>query len=93
MFEARRRRSNFEVIASLAELTYISAVRKVRQGHANAIIGLLMSILQAVLFVAAFYMMFALLGLRGASVRGNFILYLLSGIYLYLTHINHLRPL
>ena len=90
MFEARRRRSNFEVIVSLAELTYISAVRKVRQGHANALVGLLMSVLQAVLFVAAFYLMFALLGVRGAAVRGNFILYLLSGIYLYLTHIKTL---
>ena len=90
MFEARKRRSNLAVILGLAELVYISAVRKVRQGHANALIGLVMSVLQAVLFVAAFYFMFALLGVRGAAVRGNFILYLLSGIYLYLTHIKTL---
>ena len=90
MFEARRRRTNFEVMLSLAELTYITAVRKVRQAHANALIGLMINIFQAVMFVAAFYMMFALLGVRGAAVRGNFILYLLSGIYIYLTHIKAL---
>jgi len=90
MFEARKRRSNLAVTASLLELTYISAVRKVRQGHANALVGLIMNVLQAVLFVAAFYFMFALLGVRGAAVRGNFILYLLSGIFMYLTHIKAL---
>lgn len=90
MFEARQRRTNLEVMLSLAELTYISAVRKVRQSHANALVGLLMTVFQAALFVAAFYLMFALLGVRGAAVRGNFILYLLSGIYLYLTHIKTL---
>lgn len=90
MFEARRRRTNLEVLFSLAELTYISAVRKVRQSHANALVGLLMNIFQAAMFVAAFYLMFALLGAMGAAVRGNFILYLLSGIYLYLTHIKAL---
>lgn len=93
MFEARKRRSNFAVIMSLADLTYISAVRKVRQGHANALIGLLMSVLQAIMFVAAFYFMFTLLGIRGAAVRGNFILYLLSGIFLYLTHIKSLSAI
>ncbi|MEM9318703.1 MAG: ABC transporter permease [Pseudomonadota bacterium] len=90
MFEARRRRSNLTVFFSLCELTYLTAVRKVRQGHANAMIGLVMNILQAALFVAAFYVMFAVLGLRGAAVRGNFIVYLLTGIFLYLTHIKAL---
>ncbi|MEM1272571.1 MAG: ABC transporter permease [Pseudomonadota bacterium] len=87
MFEARRRQSTLAVILSMLELTYITAVRKVRQAHGNAMVGLLMNVLQAVLFVAAFYMMFAILGLRSAAIRGNFIVYLLSGIYLYLTHI------
>lgn len=90
MFEARRRRSNLEVIWSLAELTYVTAVRKVRQAHGNALVGIAINIFQAILFVAAFYMMFALLGIRGASVRGNFLMYLMSGIYLFLTHIKAL---
>lgn len=93
MFEVRKQRSNLQVLLSLADLTYITAVRKVRQAHANAIVGILMNIFQAVLFVAAFYLMFALLGVRGAAVRGNFILYLLSGIYLYLTHIKTLAAI
>jgi ABC-type polysaccharide/polyol phosphate export permease len=39
-----------------------------------------------VVFVAAFYLMFSVLGLRGNAIRGDFILYLLSGIFLFLTH-------
>ncbi|MEM9755924.1 MAG: ABC transporter permease, partial [Pseudomonadota bacterium] len=90
MFEARRRRTTLSVIAGLLELTYVSAVRKVRQTHGNAVMALVMSVVQAVLFIAAFYFMFVLLGTRGVAIRGNFIVYLLSGIFLYLTHIKAL---
>lgn len=86
MFTARRRESGFEQAFGLAELIYHSTVRSIRRGHGNAIVGLLMNILQTVIFVGAFWLMFTLLGARGASVRGDFVLYLFSGIFLYLTH-------
>jgi ABC-type polysaccharide/polyol phosphate export permease len=38
----------------------------------------------------AFYVMFTILGMRGAALRGDFLLYIMSGIFLYLTHIKAL---
>lgn len=36
--------------------------------------------------VAIFYLMFSILGLRGSAIRGDFLLYVMSGIFLYMTH-------
>lgn len=67
-------------------LIYHSIVREVRKDHRNAVVGLLMNMLQTVIFVAAFYFMFTVLGLRGNAIRGDFLLYIMSGIFLFLTH-------
>ena len=71
---------------ALVELIYHSIVRSVRKQHNNAFIAILMNMMQAVMFVMAFYVMFSILGMRGAAVRGDFLLYIMSGIFLYLTH-------
>jgi len=68
------------------ELIYYSIVRNVRKTHGNAIIGLLLSMMQTVIMIAAFYMMIDILGLRKNAIRGDFIIYLMTGIFLYLTH-------
>lgn len=86
MFRSDERNTHFRSAIGLAELVYFSTVRHVRKTHRNAFIGLATNILQTVVFVAAFYLMFSVLGLRGSAIRGDFILYLLSGIFLFLTH-------
>jgi len=86
MFRTEERNSHFRSALALSELIYFATVRQVRKTHRNAIIGLASNMLQTVVFVAAFYLMFSLLGLRGSAIRGDFILYLLSGIFLFLTH-------
>ncbi|PTX57899.1 ABC-type polysaccharide/polyol phosphate export permease [Litoreibacter ponti] len=86
MFETQERNTHFRSALGLAELIYVSTVRHLRKNHSNAIIGLMMNMMQTVVFVAAFYLMFVVLGLRGSAIRGDFILYLLSGIFLFLTH-------
>ena len=83
-------RTTFGMILNLSELTYVSTVRKVREAHGNALMALALNIMQAVLFVLAFYFMFTVLGTRGMAVRGDFMIYLLTGIFLYLTHIKAL---
>lgn len=70
----------------MGEVVFHSVVRSVRSKHNNALIALGLNLLQAVLFVAAFYIMFAVLGMRGSAIRGDFLLYVLSGIFLFLTH-------
>lgn len=86
MFATQERNTHFRSALGLMELIYVSTVRHVRKSHRNAIVGLAMNMVQTVVFVAAFYLMFTVLGLRGSAIRGDFILYLLSGIFLFLTH-------
>jgi ABC-type polysaccharide/polyol phosphate export permease len=42
--------------------------------------------MQAVAFVLVFFFMFSILGLKGAAIRGDFLLYIMSGIFLFMTH-------
>ena len=87
MFQATNNRdSGVGSALTLLELTYHSIVRSVRKTHNNAILAIGINVLQAVIFVATFYVMFSLLGLRGAAIRGDFLLYIMSGIFLFMTH-------
>ena len=86
MFEAVTPRTRTQSAFAILELIYHATVRQVRQTHRNALIGLLMNMLQTIVFVIAFYIMFTVLGLRGNAVRGDFMLYIMSGIFLFLTH-------
>ena len=86
MFEARRNLSKSRSAFSMLELIYHSIVRNVRQEHRNALIGLLMNMMQTVIFVGAFYFMFSVLGLKRTAIRGDFLLYIMSGIFLFMTH-------
>lgn len=87
MFRADHGRSHRHGAFALAEVTYHAAVRSVRKSHGNALVGLFMNIFQTVLLVVVFYLMFSLLSLRGAAIRGDFLLYIMSGIFLFMCHI------
>ena len=70
-----------------AELIFAVAVRDIRKAHGNAVIGLVISIVQSIILVLFFWLMFTLLNMRGTAVRGDFLLYSMSGIFMYMTHI------
>jgi ABC-type polysaccharide/polyol phosphate export permease len=86
MFQQRVQRSALQSALNILELIYHATVRSVRKSHGNAMMGLVMSIMQTVVLVAVFFVMFAVLGLRGNAIRGDFLLYIMSGIFLFLTH-------
>ncbi|SFL80013.1 ABC transporter permease [Shimia aestuarii] len=86
MFQQSVPRTTLESAVNIAELVYHSIVRNVRKSHGNAVMSILINMLQAFIFVIAFYVMFTVLGLRSAALRGDFLLYLMSGIFLFLTH-------
>lgn len=83
--QPQKNRGFFTAIAIL-ELIYHSTVREVRKSHGNALIGLLLNMMQTIVLVVAFYVMFSILGLRGSAIRGDFLLYIMSGIFLFMTH-------
>ncbi|WP_137700987.1 ABC transporter permease [Marimonas lutisalis] len=90
MFEQSRSQSSLQSAFIMAELVYHSIVRSIRRSHGNALMSLLINLLQVAIMVAALYVMFSLLGLRSAALRGDFLLYVMSGIFLYITHVKTL---
>lgn len=87
MFQAVKRNENgFTSAFTLLELIYHSVVRSVRKRHGNAFAAIGINLLQTVILVTAFYVMFSLFNLRGSVIRGDFLLYIMSGIFLFMTH-------
>ena len=86
MFEQKVKRTTLRTTLGLIELIYHSVVREVRKTHRNALVGLLMNMMQTIVFLLTFYAMFSLLGMRGAAIRGDFMLYIMTGIFLFMCH-------
>ena len=86
MFEVRKPRSTLSSAISMGELIYHAVVRNIRKSHRNALMSILINMLQAATFIGVFYVMFSILGLRGAALRGDFLIYIMTGIFLFLTH-------
>ena len=86
MFQTPTPRTGMGSGIRLATLIYHSTVRQIRKSHGNAVIGLLLNMMQTIILVIAFYFMFAVLGLRSNAIRGDFLLYIMTGIFLFMTH-------
>lgn len=70
----------------LMELIFHATVRNLRKSHGNAAYGLLMSVVQSALVLTIFVVMFQILGLRRVAIPGDFILFVMSGVFMFLTH-------
>lgn len=70
---------------------YHSTVRTIRNSEGNAVIGLIKSILQTLMMVVVFWIMLSLLGARAMAVRGDYFIYLLSGIFTFMCHIKTIQ--
>ena len=86
MFDKSAPRSRFGSFLYISELIYHNAVREVRKTHGNALMAIAINMLQTVIFVLAFYFMFLVLGLRGVALRGDFMVYIMTGVFLFMTH-------
>ena len=91
MFQPTSPRSNVGSLLSTLELIFHVAVRDIRKSHGNAIVGLLISIAQSLIMVLVFWFMFTVLKMKGSAVRGDFMLYSMSGIFMYMTHIRTIK--
>lgn len=87
MFKHREHRTTFSLALTTLELIFHAAVRSIRAKHNNAFIAILLNMMQLIMFVAVFYIMFTLLKMRGNAVRGDFLLYIMSGIFLFICHV------
>ncbi|NCU19841.1 ABC transporter permease [Candidatus Falkowbacteria bacterium] len=87
MFKPHRSTGTISLGFEFLELLFHSTVRSVRKGHGNAVIGLVMNILQTLVMVGVFYFMMTMIGLRQIAIRGDFLLYIMSGVLLFMTHV------
>ncbi|WP_347266909.1 ABC transporter [Paracoccus sp. (in: a-proteobacteria)] len=86
MFTQRRNRNMVEAAFTTLALIYHVTVNNLRKGHRNAIVGLIMTVLQAIAMIAGFYLIFAIMGVRRAPIRGDYLVYIMSGIFMFMAH-------
>jgi ABC-type polysaccharide/polyol phosphate export permease len=86
MLQYQTGRTGIWALFRFFDLLFHSIVRFVRKSSSNALMGLISNIMQSVVMIAVFYFMFSLFGLRANGVRGDFLIFLMTGIFLFLTH-------
>ncbi|MBU2866680.1 ABC transporter permease [Pacificibacter marinus] len=86
MFHYAQKQSGLSAANTILKLIFHNTVRHVRKTHGNPLLGLAINIMQTLILVVVFVFMFSILGLRGNAIRGDFILYIMTGIFLFLTH-------
>ncbi len=86
MFDYTARRTRLGGAVQICELIFHSIVRSIRKSHNNAFIAIGTNLLQSVLFVLIFYLMFTVMGLKSMAVRGDFLLFVMSGVFLFMCH-------
>ncbi|MCG6884917.1 MAG: ABC transporter permease [Silicimonas sp.] len=76
----------------LLDLTYHNTVRSIRKGHRDAVFAIVSNIIQTLVMVGAFYLFMSFFRQFGASsaIRGDFLLYVMSGIFVFMVHIKTL---
>lgn len=77
-----RMRTGFELL----ELIFHATARQLRKSHGNAVYGMVMSVIRSALVLGIFVAMFYILGMHRIAIRGDFILYVMSGVFMFLTH-------
>lgn len=87
MFRVETRTSGLNAALTILDLIFHSTVRAIRRGHRHALLGLISNVVQTLIFIGVFYAMMTLLKMRGAAIRGDFVVYLMSGIFLFMTNV------
>ncbi|OSQ53291.1 ABC transporter permease [Marivita geojedonensis] len=86
MFQKTAPTNRMASAVNIAELIYHNTVRSIRKTHGNAFMSIAMSVFQSLMFVLFFFIMFSVMGMKGLAVRGDFVIFLLTGIFLFMTH-------
>jgi ABC-type polysaccharide/polyol phosphate export permease len=87
MFQINQRQTKLSATFTILELIFHVSVRNVRKTHSNAFMAIFMNILQTLILVLTFYFMLSILGMRSYAIRGDFVIYIMTGIFLYMTHV------
>ena len=87
MFRVRRRETTLGKVLTFSDLVYHNIVHTIRKAHGNALMSIAVNLLQMIILVLALYLMFTILGLCGAVLRGDFMVYIMSDFFPLIRHI------
>jgi ABC-type polysaccharide/polyol phosphate export permease len=90
MFRPNLRKTPARAAMTLFEVVFHASVRNIRKSHRNAAFGLAMNMVQAVIFIGIFMLTFFIFGVRTSPLRGDFVLYIMTGVFMYMTHVKAL---
>lgn len=86
MFHNYRSKNGFSAAFSIWRLILLTAAHSVRSKHKNALLALVQNMLQALVLFVVFGALIAFMGRQaGGTIRGDFVLYVATGIFLFLT--------
>ncbi len=87
MFRIEQSQSGPARTFRLLELIYHATVRNIRKSHGSAVMGLVMHLIQSVMMVLIFLAVFNIMGTGVARIRGDILVYIMSGIFMFTTHV------
>jgi ABC-type polysaccharide/polyol phosphate export permease len=87
IFEPRVYRNTGSSALAQLELIYHCTVQNIRATHRTGGLGIVINIIQVVVLVALFAAVMLTLGMRGSAIRGDFLLYIMSGVFLFKVHV------
>lgn len=87
IFARRSPTTLFGAAFTTLALIYHMTVHNLRQTHRDPVIGLLMTVVQSLTMIAGFLLIFVILGVRTSPLRGDFVVYIMTGIFVYMTHV------
>ena len=86
MFRTYKSQSSAGFALNISLQIFHATVRSIRKKHRSPIVGLMSEMMQSAMLVGVFLIFFQVLGLRGSALRGDFVIYIMSGIFLFMTH-------
>lgn len=86
MFEISRRRTGSRTAFQMLTLTFHWAARELTTSNRSPIFALINEVLQSMMMILVFFGMFQIMGMQSTAVRGDFLLYLMSGIFCFIVH-------
>lgn len=85
MFTVERKRTGLAAAASMLAVTYHLTVRKIRGRHSSPGVAILSTVFQMLVMLGFFYLMTGLFGVRRIGIHGDFVLFLLTGIFTFIS--------
>ncbi len=85
MFSQTHPRNLVEAFFTTMGLIYTTTVKNLRQSDRSPIMGILRPVIQSAVMIGMMYVFYAFLGVKRSPIPGSFLLYIFSGIFMFLT--------